>query len=148
MVVQHLPAPVTAQRYRAEALYAGGASADPYLEAVRQCDPAGPLCLYISRLVPTADYRRFVTFGRVFSGTCRTGQPCRVLPAAAGAAPRTAEGHGGQTIPHVLVRGGRYHRRIEDVPCGNLVELVGVGAEPGLDQVLDHPCRTVPKGAA
>lgn len=43
------------------------------------CDPKGPLMLYISKMVPTADKGRFFAFGRVFSGTVATGQKVRIM---------------------------------------------------------------------
>ena len=38
------------------------------------CDPTGPLMMYISKMVPTSDKGRFYAFGRVFSGKIATGQ--------------------------------------------------------------------------
>jgi elongation factor 2 len=35
---------------------------------IRDCDPNGPLMLYVSKMVPTSDKGRFYAFGRVFSG--------------------------------------------------------------------------------
>lgn len=43
-------------------------------DACRQCDPEGPLMMYVSKMIPTADKGRFVAFGRVFSGTIATGK--------------------------------------------------------------------------
>ena len=46
---------------------------------VKSCDPAGPLMMYISKMVPTSDKGRFYAFGRVFSGVCETGQKVRIM---------------------------------------------------------------------
>ena len=46
---------------------------------MRTCDPAGPLMMYVSKMVPTSDKGRFYAFGRVFSGTCETGQKVRIM---------------------------------------------------------------------
>jgi elongation factor 2 len=40
---------------------------------MRECDPKGPLVIYISKMVPSLDKGRFVAFGRVFSGTVSAG---------------------------------------------------------------------------
>jgi elongation factor 2 len=40
---------------------------------MRNCDPDGPLMMYISKMVPTNDKGRFYAFGRVFAGTVATG---------------------------------------------------------------------------
>lgn len=46
---------------------------------MKACDPKGPLMMYVSKMVPTADKGRFVAFGRVFSGTIATSQKVRIL---------------------------------------------------------------------
>lgn len=47
--------------------------------AMRDCDPDGPLMMYVSKMVPTSDRGRFYAFGRVFSGTIQTGQKVRIM---------------------------------------------------------------------
>jgi elongation factor 2 len=79
MMVRHLPSPVEAQKYRVENLYEGPMD-DECAEAIRRCDKDGPLMVYISKLVPSPDQgSRFYAFGRVFSGTAKTGQKVRIL---------------------------------------------------------------------
>jgi elongation factor 2 len=46
---------------------------------MKKCDPTGPLMMYVSKMVPTADKSRFFAFGRVFSGTIRTGDKVRIM---------------------------------------------------------------------
>merc|ERR1719313_2953052 len=72
-----IPAPVKAQKYRVENLYEGPMD-DEAASAIRKCDPEGPLMMYISKMVPTNDKGRFYAFGRVFSGTVKTGQKVRI----------------------------------------------------------------------
>merc|ERR1712223_680610 len=78
MIVIHLPSPVTAQKYRAAAHYEGPAD-DQSCVAMTNCDPNGPLMMYISKMVPTSDKGRFYAFGRVFSGKIATGQKVRIM---------------------------------------------------------------------
>jgi len=126
MMVNHLPSPTTAQRYRAETLYTGpvGEDGDKYFKAIRDCDPKGPMCLYISKMVPTADKGRFIAFGRVFSGTVRTGQKARIM------GPNYEFGGKSdvstKSIQRTVLMMGRYQEPVEDIPCGNLVGLFGV----------------------
>jgi elongation factor 2 len=47
--------------------------------AMKNCDPKGPLMIYISKMVPTTDKGRFFAFGRVFAGTVETGQKVRIM---------------------------------------------------------------------
>merc|ERR1712042_286625 len=79
MIAIHLPSPVTAQKYRMEMLYEGPADDESAL-AVKNCDPTGPLMMYVSKMVPTSDKGRFYAFGRVFSGMCETGLKVSVSP--------------------------------------------------------------------
>lgn len=80
MMVLHLPSPREAQKYRTSYLYEGPQE-DQVAQAMRKCDPQGPLMVYISKMVPAADKGRFYAFGRVFSGTVSSGQRVRILGA-------------------------------------------------------------------
>lgn len=44
-----------------------------------QCDPNGPLMIYISKMVKTTEKGRFYAFGRVFSGTAKAGAKVRIM---------------------------------------------------------------------
>jgi elongation factor 2 len=78
MIILHLPSPVKAQQYRVEILYEGPQD-DECANAIRNCDPEGPLMVYVSKMVPTSDRGRFYAFGRVFSGVVRTGLKVRIM---------------------------------------------------------------------
>lgn len=77
MFVLHLPSPRAAQKYRVKHLYEGPIT-DEVGKAISTCDPNGPLCMFVSKMVPTPDYSRFYAFGRVFSGTIATGDKVRI----------------------------------------------------------------------
>jgi len=123
MIVVHLPSPVTAQKYRAAALYEGPAD-DPACQAMTACDPTGPLMMYISKMVPTSDKGRFYAFGRVFSGKIATGQKVRIM--GPNFLPGKKEDLYEKSIQRTILMMGRYIEAIEDVPCGNICGLVGV----------------------
>merc|ERR1711904_89829 len=78
MITLHLPSPAKAQTYRTETLYEGPID-DACGTSMRECNPVGPLMVYISKMVPTADNSRFVAFGRVFAGTIKTGMKARIM---------------------------------------------------------------------
>jgi len=80
MMVLHLPSPRAAQKYRTSYLYEGSMD-DACAVAMRNCDPKGPLMIYISKMVPAADKGRFYAFGRVFAGTVASGQKVRIMGA-------------------------------------------------------------------
>jgi elongation factor 2 len=123
MIVVHLPSPVTAQKYRAAALYEGPAD-DAACVAMTNCDPSGPLMMYISKMVPTSDKGRFYAFGRVFSGKISTGQKVRIM--GPNYLPGKKEDLYEKSIQRTILMMGRYIEAIEDVPCGNICGLVGV----------------------
>merc|ERR1712227_489856 len=123
MIVIHLPSPVTAQKYRAELLYEGPPD-DEACTAIKNCDPNGPLMMYVSKMVPTSDKGRFYAFGRVFSGKVATGQKCRIM--GPNFIPGKKEDLYEKNIQRtILMMGGRVEA-IEDVPAGNICGLVGV----------------------
>jgi elongation factor 2 len=80
MMVLHLPSPRVAQKYRTCYLYEGSQD-DACAVAMRNCDPKGPLMIYISKMVPSTDKGRFYAFGRIFSGTVTSGQKVRIMGA-------------------------------------------------------------------
>jgi len=123
MICTHLPSPRVAQKYRVQNLYDGPMD-DEMAEAIRQCDPKGPLMLYVSKMIPSNDKGRFYAFGRVFSGTVATGQKVRIQ------GPRYVPGCKDdlhiKSIQRTILMMGRYVEQIADVPCGNTVGLVGI----------------------
>ncbi|KAG5461701.1 MAG: P-loop containing nucleoside triphosphate hydrolase protein, partial [Olpidium bornovanus] len=123
MMVIHLPSPVTAQAYRVENLYEGPLD-DECAQGIRACDPKAPLMLYVSKMVPTSDKGRFYAFGRVFSGTVRSGLKVRIQ------GPNYVVGKKEdlflKSIQRTILMMGRYIEPIEDCPAGNIVGLVGV----------------------
>jgi len=123
MIVLHLPSPVTAQRYRVENLYEGPLD-DECANAIRKCDPEGPLMMYVSKMVPTNDKGRFYAFGRVFSGVIKTGQKVRIM--GPNYVPGKKDDLFVKNIQRTVLMMGRFVEPIEDCPCGNTIGLVGV----------------------
>merc|ERR1719295_1395335 len=123
MITIHLPSPVTAQRYRCELLYEGP-NDDESFKGIKTCDPKGELMMYVSKMVPTSDKGRFYAFGRVFSGIVATGQKVRIM--GSNYTPGKKDDLYLKPIQRTILMMGRYVEPIEDVPCGNIVGLVGV----------------------
>jgi elongation factor 2 len=123
MMVLHLPSPITAQKYRAETLYEGP-SDDENCNGIRDCDAKGPLMLYVSKMVPTSDKGRFYAFGRVFSGTVKSGLKVRIQ--GPNYVPGKKDDLFVKAIQRTILMMGRMIEPIEDVPAGNICGLVGV----------------------
>jgi len=123
MMVYHLPSPAVAQKYRADTLYCGPLD-DKYCEAIRQCDPNGPLCVFVSKMIPAQDKGRFYAFGRVFSGTVQTGQKVRIM--GPNYVPGEKKDLYQKAIQRTVLCMGRRQDPVESVPCGNTVALVGL----------------------
>eukprot|EP01114_Cavostelium_apophysatum_P003424 TRINITY_DN132_c0_g1_i1.p1 TRINITY_DN132_c0_g1~~TRINITY_DN132_c0_g1_i1.p1 ORF type:complete len:845 (+),score=289.09 TRINITY_DN132_c0_g1_i1:172-2706(+) len=123
MMVMSLPSPAHAQRYRVENLYTGPMD-DPTATAIRNCDPKGPLVMYVSKMVPTSDKGRFFAFGRVFAGTIFSGQKVRIL------GPNFEFGKKDdlhvKSVQRIVIMMGRKTEPVESVPVGNTCALVGI----------------------
>jgi elongation factor 2 len=123
MIVINLPSPATAQRYRVETLYEGPMD-DESANGIRECNPKGPLVLYVSKMVPTSDKGRFYAFGRVFSGTVKSGPKIRIQ--GPNYVPGKKDDLFIKSVQRTILMMGRYVEPIEDCPAGNIVGLVGI----------------------
>ena len=123
MIILHLPSPKVSQKYRTLYLYQGPHD-DECAKAMMECNPDGPVMMFISKMVPTSDSGRFYAFGRVFSGKVKPGEKVRIL------GPNYKPGKQTdlhiKTIQRVVVMMGKKVEDVLDVPCGNTCSLVGV----------------------
>ena len=131
-IVHHLPSPKKAQAYRYSTLYDGPLD-DECALAIKNCDPNGPLMIYISKMIPADTSGRFYAFGRIFSGTVTTGQKVRILG--------SSYKHGtfedifeNKPIQRVAKMIGSKAETCDSVTCGNTVALVGI------DQYVLNSC--------
>eukprot|EP00898_Chlorokybus_atmophyticus_P007807 jgi/Chlat1/8027/Chrsp7S07764 len=123
MMIHHLPSPAKAQKYRVENLYEGPLD-DKYAQAIRSCDPEGPLMMYVSKMIPAADKGRFFAFGRVFAGKISTGMKVRIM--GPNYIPGQKKDLYNKSVQRTVLCMGRRQESVEDVPCGNTVALVGL----------------------
>ena len=123
MIIIHLPSPKVAQKYRTQYLYEGPLD-DEAAKAMMNCDPEGPLMMFISKMVPTSDSGRFYAFGRVFSGTVSQGQKVRIL------GPNYKKGKNEdlfeKNIQRIVIMMGKKEENVANIPCGNTCGLVGI----------------------
>ena len=123
MIVSKLPSPKKAQVYRAGYLYEGPKD-DEICKSIMACNPEGPLMVYVSKMIPTTDKGRFYAFGRVFSGTVKSGMKCIVL------GPNYVKGSKNdmfhKAVQRTVLMMGRIVEQVPEIPCGNTVGLVGL----------------------
>merc|ERR1712195_399872 len=99
---------------------------DQTATAIRTCDTSdgAPMCMYISKMIPTSDKGRFYAFGRVFSGKIATGQKVRIM------GPNYVPGKKTElwvkNIQRTVIMMGKYTEQVSDIPAGNTCALVGV----------------------
>ncbi|CAM0957870.1 unnamed protein product [Alopecurus aequalis] len=122
-IVYHLPSPSKAQKYRVENLYDGPIN-DEYATAIMNCDPEGPLMLYVSKMIPASGKGRFFAFGRVFSGKVATGHNVRIM------GPNYASDHNKdlcvKSVQRIAIWMANKLETVEEVPCGNTVAIAGL----------------------
>ena len=123
-VTHHLPSPKQAQIYRYATLYDGPLD-DECATAIKNCDPNGPLMVYISKMIPVDDSGRFYAFGRVFSGTISTSQKVRILGSNYKFGGKE-DVFNGKAIQRVAKMVGSKAETCDSVKCGNTVALVGI----------------------
>ena len=125
MIVIHLPSPVTAQAYRTEMLYEGPLD-DEVAQAMKACDPNGPLMMYVAKMVPSPEKGRFYAVGRIFSGTVSPGLKVRIMGPDYDPNMKKKRDLYIQTVPRTVMMMGGSVQGVDEAPCGNIVGLVGV----------------------
>lgn len=125
MLVEHIPSAKDAAASKIEHIYTGPQDS-AIVEAMKDCDPAGPLMVNVTKLYPKSDCSVFDAFGRVYSGTIHTGQALRVL--GEGYSPDDEEDMIIKEATRLWVYQARYRIPITQAPAGSWVLIEGVDA--------------------
>lgn len=129
LAINHLPSPRVAQEYRVDLLYKGPKD-DKYYNAIKTCDPLGPLIMYVSKMVPTKDNSHFYAFGRVFSGIASTGK-IKILydehdPLKLSETQSKHKTFTGDTVQRVVMMMANLVESVPSIPVGNTLALDGI----------------------
>lgn len=125
MLVNHIPSAKDAALRKIENIYTGPLDSDVAI-AMKDCDPNGPLMINITKLYPKSDCSVFDAFGRVYSGTIRTGQTLHVL--GEGYSPDDEEDMTVKEVTKLWVYQARYRIPVSKAEAGSWILIEGVDA--------------------
>ena len=125
MMVEHVPAIDEGVAAKVDLQYTGP-SEGVLATAMRKCDPAGPLVVHVTKLYQRGDGSCFDAYGRVMSGTLRTGAGVRVLGEAY--SPEDEEDMAVKTVEALWLYQARYRVPVSEARAGQLVLIGGVDA--------------------
>lgn len=111
-VVDHLPNPVDAQKYRIPLIWSGDIESKEGQD-LRNCDPNGELAMVVTKIIQDKHAGEVCT-GRIFSGTVKKG--LEVV--------NTSTGEVGR-IQQVFISKGPQRIQIEEAVCGNIAGVAG-----------------------
>ena len=124
MVVDHLPNPKEAQKYRIEKIWDGDVNSEVGT-AMINCDPNGPLIVCLSKV--QADKHGLVATGRIFSGTCL--KKAEVLKLRENSI---------DTIQRLSIFMGQRREQVEKIPVGNIVAIEGFKQIKSGETIIDR----------
>jgi len=112
MVVDHLPNPIEAQKYRIRKIYEGDLTSETG-KALITCDPKGPLIICLSKV--QVDKGHLIATGRIFSGKCSNKTEIFLL-----------RENNYETIQRVAIFMGQRREQVDSIPVGNIVAIEGL----------------------
>jgi len=139
MIATHVPTPAESQRERAHLLYSGDVD-DECGQGIASCDASAPAVVYVCKMCPSNRRRKkYLAFGRVFSGQIRPGDTLRAL--------QTDGTETNAKISQIIVCGiGDKMESVGHAEAGQLIALEGVDEALGKAGTLTnsstgHPVR-------
>eukprot|EP01038_Epipyxis_sp_PR26KG_P009217 gene9217-12428_t len=123
MVVKHFPSPIDGANRKVYTTYTGPQSSS-LAKSMIGCKSAGPLVINIVKLYNTPDGNKFLSLGRIYSGTIRSGQRVRVL--GEGYTQEDDEDMAVVEVGTISVSIGRFFVEVNSAVAGNWVLLEGV----------------------
>ena len=113
MVIEHLPGPLVAQKYRIPIVWRGDLDSKEG-KAMRECDPSGELALMVTKIL-IDPHAGDVVFGRVYAGSVSAGDELWIS-----GAPYKSR------VQQVSLMVGPDRINIDGVKAGNVVALTGL----------------------
>ncbi len=113
MIVDHLPNPLSAQKYRSKEIWAGD-SESKVGKGMIECDENAPFAMMVTD-VSVDKHAGDIATGRIYSGTAKKGNPIKLIGAKKDA-----------VLQKVGVFMGPDFVETDKVPAGNIAALVGL----------------------
>ncbi|MEM1885775.1 MAG: elongation factor EF-2, partial [Candidatus Jordarchaeales archaeon] len=113
MVVDHLPNPIEAQRYRVPKIWHGDLNSE-IGKAMLECDENGPTVICLNKVI-VDPHAGIVSTGRVFSGTISEGDQVYLLTAKKG-----------YRVQQTSIYMGAKRAIVSSIPAGNIAALLGL----------------------
>ncbi len=123
MVVDHLPNPIEAQKYRIKKIWDGDVNSELGKFMVN-CDPDGPLIVCLSKV--QADKHGLVSTGRIFSGRCTNKKEIYLLNES-----------NYEKIQRIAIFMGQRREQVENIPAGNIVAIEGIKMIKSGETIID-----------
>ncbi|MFX1410670.1 MAG: GTP-binding protein [Promethearchaeota archaeon] len=123
MVVDHLPNPIDAQKYRIAKVWDGDINSKVG-QAMIKCDPLGPLIICLSKV--QADKHGLVATGRIFSGNCIKKNEVFLLGE-----------NNYETIQRIAIFMGQRREQVDRIPVGNIVAIEGIKKIRSGETIID-----------
>jgi len=124
MVVDHLPNPIEAQKYRIRKIWDGDLNSD-LGKAMVNCDPDGPLIICISKV--QADKHGLIATGRIFCGSCIKKNEIFLLNEKRY-----------ETIQRIAIFMGQRREQVDRIPVGNIVAIEGLKTIRSGDTIINR----------
>ncbi|TET58309.1 MAG: elongation factor EF-2 [Promethearchaeota archaeon] len=123
MIVDHLPNPIEAQKYRIEKIWDGDINSELGKTMVN-CDPHGPLIVCLSKV--QVDKHGLISTGRIFSGSCTNKKEVFLL-----------NENNYDRIQRIAIFMGQRREQVEKIPVGNIVAIEGLKRIKSGETIID-----------
>ncbi|MEE9376709.1 MAG: GTP-binding protein [Candidatus Lokiarchaeia archaeon] len=123
MVVDHLPNPIEAQKYRIEKIWDGRIDTENG-QAMVNCDPNGPLIVCLSKV--QVDKHGLISTGRIFSGSCTNKREIFLL-----------NENEYERIQRIAIFMGQRREQVDKIPVGNIVAIEGLKNIKSGETIID-----------
>ena len=124
MVIDHLPNPIKAQKYRIGKIWNGNLNSE-IGKAMINCDPDGPLIICMSKV--QADKHGLIATGRIFCGSCTKKNEIFLL-----------NENSYETIQRIAIFMGQRREQVDRIPVGNILAIEGLKNIKSGDTIIDR----------